>query len=1015
MIFDEYVNYTRTYKAEYGENTIILMEVGSFWELYDCDKRSGADMKEIGELLNIQVSRKNKAIAEVSSSNPLMAGFPTHALQRFLPILIASGYTIVLVSQVTLPPNPKRAVTNIYSKGTYLDGAKTSECANIAAIFIEKTVDVRAGKEVFNIGLSIVDVTTGHSFVKETSSKVDDKMFPFDDTYKVLSTYNPCEIIIFGSDLGDCMTVASLKMMWDITDNVNVYDMIDTYDKEVHKICYQNEILSRVFTGAKNNNMLSAIEFLDLEKSYYSLTSFVELIRYVYKHNEILISRLSRPAVLNDDELMNISYNAHQQLDVQGLCKIINRCSTAIGKRYFKNRLSSPFKSPEAIQPSYDMIDMLSSSLTLKQLNLVAHELKSVYDLERLYRKMLLGRIHPSELSQVIQSLYTANALCKEYAVVKNVDASVQDHLQIIQDVLNNTLDLEECSKYNIDNINGRIFKSEYDAELDKCISILSKIDDNLQKLGSQLNKLNPNASGFFKIESNEKDGFYLLITSKRFKEMQNDLVNFNFEFKITTDSTNMFTFEKVKQQSVQTNYLKLTHPVLELIWQSKQKMMQTLHERNASLFKSFIQTVANANETAFEYSSKFIAHLDFYTCCARNAIEFAYNKPTITSLPFTSSSCASFKSIRHPIIERINQSTAYIGNDIEIGTETHGGILLYGLNAAGKSSLMKAVGLNIIMAQCGMFVACNNMEYAPFSNLFTRINRLDNLYKGQSTFMVEMSELRNILRRADKNSIVIGDELCSGTESNSAVSIVSAGIISLIKMNTPFIFATHLHDLVKVEMLQNIPNLQVYHLDVLFDKAKDKLIYNRVLKLGQGSSLYGLEVCKALDLGNDFVSLAMDIRNKFLGNDQDAKLKRSHYNKNHFVNQCAVCNNDGTDVHHIHQQKDADANGLIDHRHKNHCSNLVTLCQKCHDDVHHGSLVIDGYIATSEGPTLSYHFKVANDVILKEEEYIENTIRRMRYVEKKTLDNIVAHLLQQNIIITKYKVSKISKQIGPI
>ena len=173
-------------------------------------------------------------------------------------------------------------------------------------------------------------------------------------------------------------------------------------------------------------------------------------------------------------------------------------------------------------------------------------------------------------------------------------------------------------------------------------------------------------------------------------------------------------------------------------------------------------------------------------------------------------------KELRHPIIERLDQSTIYIPNDISIGNNdeiTQNGMLLSGTNASGKSSLMKAVGLNIIMAQAGFFVAASEFTYHPYQRLMTRILNADNIFRGESSFAVEMGELRGILKRADCNSLVLGDELCSGTENTSAQSIFASSVIHLNKRDCSFIFATHLHQLTSMPEIMELARVKSFHL----------------------------------------------------------------------------------------------------------------------------------------------------------------------------------------------------------
>lgn len=159
-------------------------------------------------------------------------------------------------------------------------------------------------------------------------------------------------------------------------------------------------------------------------------------------------------------------------------------------------------------------------------------------------------------------------------------------------------------------------------------------------------------------------------------------------------------------------------------------------------------------------------------------------------------------------------------------------------------------------MAQAGMFVAAEKMVYYPYKRIFTRISGMDNIYKGMSSFTVEMTELRNILQRCNKYSLVIGDEICCGTESISGIAIVSAGIDMLINKGASFIFATHLHELTKMSCIkEHINNTKLFVKHIKIDIGKNnEIIYNRKIQDGQGSNMYGLEVCKSLDMPLDFL-----------------------------------------------------------------------------------------------------------------------------------------------------------------
>ena len=245
-------------------------------------------------------------------------------------------------------------------------------------------------------------------------------------------------------------------------------------------------------------------------------------------------------------------------------------------------------------------------------------------------------------------------------------------------------------------------------------------------------------------------------------------------------------------------------------------------------------------------------------------------------------------------------------------------------------------------MAQAGLYVPARVFKFKPYKYIFTRILGNDNLFKGLSTFAVEMYELRTILRLANQDSLVLGDELCSGTESTSAISIFVAGIESLQKRGSSFLFATHLHEITSYEEIVSLPTVKQMHMQVLYDKENDALIYDRKLRDGPGTSSYGLEVCKSLQLPCAFLDRAHEIRMKYRPEQANIlSLNTSHFNSQKVMGLCEKCKVAvGEEVHHLQPQREANEEGIICNAdgllfHKNHLANLMTLCEKCHKETH--------------------------------------------------------------------------------
>jgi DNA mismatch repair protein MutS len=323
----------------------------------------------------------------------------------------------------------------------------------------------------------------------------------------------------------------------------------------------------------------------------------------------------------------------------------------------------------------------------------------------------------------------------------------------------------------------------------------------------------------------------------------------------------------------------------------------------------------------------------------------YRYCRPVISQDEFSNNkSFVDAKDLRHVLIEHLNQNEIYVANDICLGREKTG-MLLYGTNAVGKTSLIRALGISLIMAQSGMYVPCSSFHYKPYNAMFSRILSNDNLFKGLSTFAVEISELRVILMNADENSFVLGDELCSGTETESALGIFMSSLHHLHEKNSSFIFATHFHEIADYEELQKLDRITLKHLEVRYDRDTDSLVYDRKIKDGVGNRMYGLEVCKSLYLPEHIIEYAYQIRNKYASNIECTSIlsyNPSQYNSRKLKGICEICQTKmGEEIHHLQPQKNTDSNGYLNGEewvHKNHPANLLSVCSKCHDEFHHSS-----------------------------------------------------------------------------
>ena len=946
-IFNEYVDLHNKYKKLYGEKTLILMEVGMFYEIYSLNNgKVGPNLDTICSILNIIYTKKNKSINEVSQKNPYMAGVPINSIDKYIDNLVKNNYTIVLVNQYDDEMGSKskkiRKVDEIISPSTYMNQIASYKSNFLMMIYLYKYKNRKTAETIISVSISIIELSIGKVYLLDIHNK-DDKLL-FDNIYRIILKYNPSEIVVFGDDFDFINIKNNLNL-----DNMCMHNQIDNYEKKILDINYQKEIIRKIY---KNTGILDPIEYIGLEKNPELLVSFINLINFTYLHNEKIIQNINIPIILNNDDKLILGYNLVKKLDIISnddnkyscLLNILNNSVTHIGKRFFSESLLNPLTNTDEINKKYNEIELM---LKEKRYEIVRNELKNICDLERFFRKIYLNKLSPFEFFSIYSSINIIISIFDKFTqyspsymdFFKYIDIEKENSKLILNKFLNyidDNLNINKVDGINFENINAYIFKEN---ENNKQVYELQKnLEDNINyftNLANELNNINRDFNNFFKVDYNDTLGYFLQITQNRFNIFKRNSKYDKIDELIT------------KKVSASSTTLRVTKSDFNIINQDIISLKNNIKNICQETYITFCNEFYSTYNKLFDSIVKTIKILDYSSTNAYNSKLYKYTKPNIKK---NDNGFLDISQLRHPIIEIINEDIKYITNDISLGIDKKG-ILLYGMNSSGKSSLMKSLGLITIMAQAGMYVPCKKMNYYPYKKIYCRIPGGDNIFKGQSTFVAEISEIRNILKSSDSSTLVIGDELCSGTETESAISIVTSGIINLINKNTSFIFATHLHELASLERIKSIKNLSINHLSVNYDNEKNILIFDRKLREGSGESIYGLEVCKSLDLDKDFIELAYTIRKENLGNLNLIKYKKSKYNSNLILDKCHICKtNDATETHHIRFQKDADEDGFIDNFHKNKKFNLIGLCDNCHDRIHNGELEIGEATMTSNG-----------------------------------------------------------------
>lgn len=1010
-LIDTYLDLQDKYERKFGQKTIVLMQVGGFFEIYGVvneDTKRGK-IYEIADITNLSVSKKCSKTAPVSMKNPLMAGFPNHSFEKWLDILLKYNYTIIKIEQeANGVKDPVRSVTEIISQGVNVHSKNFSN--NMISLYLEQFKDHKTKQPLLQIGVSTIDITTGATTVYETHSNVDDYLYSLDEVFRIIQITNPCEILVHTVNI-DMTREALIKYLE--LDNYQVH--FDLYsDTNILKNTYKTELLSKVFP---NHGILTPVEFINMETLPFALISYMYLLEFTYEHNENIIKKLIKPSIVDTSKYLILSHDSINQLNlirnsrfelkgkIQSLWDVLDYTHTPMGRRYLKHQLLNPILDVGELNARYTMIERLTIGKKFKP---VRQSLKNIVDIERIHRKMAMGIMQPFHFlnldisySNILQ-LFTQ---LQEYKLNGFLDDSFNDSLiDTFKEFISSYTDhfsLEHMGSLSNNNITTAIFKRglypDIDAVLHKIEFYKAFFPAFKEHLCDIINStLKKPVKNYVSVKYNDRDGHYLYTTPSRANVLKGILAGmssmcFEVDNTVITIETSNILFKSTSAGVKISNVQMRNHS----------QILSGLYAKVARLsqeeFKNITTTYYETYEAELKIIVKCIGYLDFISNLAYVAHKNGYFRPTIK---LTDKSFVKATALRHPIIELIHDTVEYVPNDIHLGIDNQDGILLYGVNAVGKSSLMKSVGVAIIMAQMGSYVPATEFTYSPYKHIFTRISNNDNIFKGQSTFAVEMSELRSILKRSTMNSLILGDELCSGTETTSGLSIVTAGVIRLSNKGSSFIFATHLHKLSTMPELEAYSMVHNYHMETIFDKAKHTLIYNRKLKHGSGNAIYGLEVARAMNLDTEFIQMADTIRRRLMGKSQRiVNDKTSGYNSKIIINTCSICKKPTEEVHHIQEQDTADIDGMIGHYHKNRRSNLVQLCSACHNNVHHGTLRINGFIDTLDGTTLDY-------------EYISTSnVRRRRKYNSAQIENIKElYTLYSNYSTVKAKMATYSQ-----
>jgi DNA mismatch repair protein MutS len=955
-ITEEYFQLTNIYKEKYGKRTIVLLQVGAFFEVYGLKTQKDntiikSQIEEFAQICQLTISEKN---ATHDSSQIVMAGFRDYTLEKYLQKLTENDYTAVVYVQEKNGKTVTRKFHAVYSPGTFIS-YDTESCQtitnNIMCVWIEKYQNITQNKNASIVfGIAVVNIFTGKSQLSEYQTSYYMNPSSFDELERCISTYSPNEIIINSNTLSE--NILDTIIQYSGIKNINIHKNCNN-SEITHKCTQQTYIhhILKTFFGEDSVHICS-----EFSNSIIATQAYCFLLHFIQEHNPDLVRKIEFPIFRSNSQIMQLGNHTLKQLNIindssfdiksnySSVMNFLNKCSTPMGKRMFQYHIMHPSFNTQWLQKEYDITEFMKLPENSELLNNTKKQITTIRDIEKINRQIVLKKIYPSSIYNLYISLEQIREIHSHFStipkIIEYLGNEFNDTYKIISEMLasiDKYLKIDLCKNMNtIQTFENSIIQKNISANLDK---LTTKYEENMKSFHEIQDFLNKSMRTkenddveYIKIHTTEKSGISLQITKKRATTLKT-ILNESPAQKIHLSCGVSFSTEDVRFTNASSTTSEIDIPCLHTICKTLLHSGEEIDKEIIKAFHLFLDTFENMHLKNIEKCVKYISKIDVLLCKTNIAIQYKYCKPVIMDAP---KSFVDAKQLRHVLIEHIQTNEIYVANDITLNDEQCG-ILLYGTNAVGKTSLIRALGISVIMAQAGLFVPCSEFTYCPYKSIFSRILGNDNLFKGMSTFAVEMSELRMILKNADEYSLILGDELCSGTETESALSIFVSGLLDLHAKESNFIFATHFHEIIRFDEIKSMTRMSLKHMAVHYDRELDCLVYDRLLRDGPGNRMYGLEVCKSLYLPEDFLEKAMEIRIKYFPEMRGELANNSSpYNAKKIKGQCELCKMSiGEEVHHLQPQKDADDNGFIGSLHKNHPANLMTLCEECHQKMH--------------------------------------------------------------------------------
>lgn len=807
-MMQQYMETKKQYK-----DCILFYRLGDFYEMFFEDALC------VTKELELTLTGKSCGLKERAP----MCGVPFHSAEGYINRLVEKGYKVAICEQVEDPKQAKglvkREVTRIVTPGTNCFTSSLDETRNN---YLMGIVSLNQ-----SFGLSVVDVTTGEYFLTEVDSlgKLLDE----------INKYMPAEIIcndsfyISGADLTDLserlgIAISALEPRY--------------FDEENCKrsLCHHFHI--------------NSLDGLGLQEYSLGVVAAGCVMQYLEETQKCSLAHISHLQPYHTGKYMLLDRNTRRNLELVetlrekqkrgSLLWILDKTKTAMGARKLRTCIEQPLIDEQQIIERYDVIEELNDNIITREE--LREYLNPVYDLERLLSKISYKTVNPRDmiaLESSLEMLPHIRFLCGNFKAKLFHDLYEQlDPLEDIYQLIHDAI-VEEPP---ISLREGGIIKTGYHEEIDRLRNAKTEGKDWLAELEAR--EKEKTGIKNLRIKYNKVFGYYLEVTKSFI-----DLVPEDWTRKQTLTNAERYTTAELKEME-------------DVILGAEDRLYQLEYAVFCELRDKIFEQMTRIQQTATA-----IANIDMLASLAYVAEHNHFVRPVINH-----KGVVSIKSGRHPVIENMLEHDMFVANDTFLDEDTHRVVIITGPNMAGKSTYMRQTALIVLMAQIGSFVPAESADISLVDRIFTRVGASDDLASGQSTFMVEMTEVANILHNATKDSLIILDEIGRGTSTFDGLSIAWAVVEHIVdkkKIGAKTLFATHYHELTELE--GKLDGVQNYCIAVKEDG--ENIVFLRKIVKGGADRSYGIQVARLAGVPDEVLLRAREIADHMESQNNDTSI----------------------------------------------------------------------------------------------------------------------------------------------